>query len=140
MKKITLSSPIIKKLKSLGVGIVYFFGSRAQGTALDHSDYDLGVVFVSEKKLKEKSIDLYGKVYTAISSDIPDKLDGPKLDLSFLQTASPALQMAAVKNGQILFEIDPITRADYEESVIKKYDDYLPLKKEYEQATITAFR
>ncbi len=35
----------ISKLKNLGVGIVYLFGSRAAETYTKNSDIDIGIVF-----------------------------------------------------------------------------------------------
>lgn len=61
------------------------------------------------------------------------------MDISLLQKSNPALQMTAVKYGKILLETDPLFRADYEEKVTKLYNDYLPLKREFEEATLAAF-
>ena len=83
---------------------------------------------------------MFQKIYETINDDIPDKIDGPKLDISFLQNASPALQASAIKYGQKLYQKDPVLSADYEENVVNYYDDYIPLKKEYEQATLASFK
>lgn len=111
--------------------------SRKTRGYLKYYDYDIGVVF---KKKTENQTKIYSKVYDLISQDVPDLINGPKLDISFLQKANPALQMTAVKYGKILMEIDPRFRADYEERVTKLYNDYLPLKREFEEATLTAFK
>ncbi|MBI5470344.1 hypothetical protein HY968_03460 [Candidatus Kaiserbacteria bacterium] len=66
-------------------------------------------------------------------------IHGPKLDIALLQRANAKLQMDAIQYGSVLFESDPRTRADYEESVIKRYDDYRYLEREYEDATFVAF-
>lgn len=134
------SKQTIKKLNSLGVTIVYFFGSRSQGTFLNKSDYDIGVVFDGRKNNKFSRSQLFQKVYKTIEMDVPDKIDGPKLDISFLQDASPALQASAIKYGRKLYQKNPTLSADYEENVVNLYDDYFLLKKEYEQATLTAFK
>lgn len=138
MEKIHLSDKTKQTLNSLDVAVVYFFGSRSQDANLKFSDYDIGIVFNSFKQITN-SLDLYQKVYATLNTDIPDNISGPKLDISFLQTASPALQASAIKYGNILFESDPNVRADYEENVVQIYDDYLPLKREYESATIGSF-
>ncbi len=135
-----LSVEIIEKLKKAGVGIVYFFGSRADGSALEKSDYDLGVVFVDKVSAEIGGSGLYLRIYDVLSEVIPDALRGPNLDISFLQRANPILQMKAIQSGNILFEINSIFRADYEEEVIRYYNDYLPLKKEFEESTIRAFQ
>lgn len=127
------------KLKSIGAKVVYLFGSRAIGTALEKSDHDLGVVFFDAKKALVDDPSLFTDVYEILSNDFPDEIKGPKLDISFLQRANAALEMSAILEGVVLFEDDPVFRADYEESVIKRYDDYQSLRKEFEEATFAAF-
>ena len=134
-----LSNGSISKLKNIGVRIVYLFGSRATGTALENADYDMGVVFSYDKKVSADRSSLFSAVYDILNNDFPDQIRGPKLDISFLQQANAALEMTAVLEGVVLFEDDPVFRADYEESVVKRYDDYLPLKRQYEEATFSAF-
>lgn len=138
MKNIDFSEKTRQDLKALGVGVVYFFGSRVNGQNLDISDYDIGVVFV-DKKIIEHSMGNYLKVYDILSNEIPDVINGPKLDISFLQKANPVLQIKAINEGRVLFEINPIFRLDYEESVIRIYNDYLFIKKDFEEATLRAF-
>ncbi|MDP3697185.1 MAG: nucleotidyltransferase domain-containing protein [Candidatus Taylorbacteria bacterium] len=135
----TLSNDSVSKLKNLGVKIVYLFGSRAAGTALENSDYDLGVVFSDGGRTLTDSHTLFTDIYRILSNDFPDQIKGPKPDISFLQRANAALEMTAVLEGIVLFEDDPVFRADYEESVVKRYDDYLPLKRKYEEVTFSAF-
>lgn len=129
----------VLKLKDLGVKIVYLFGSRATGAALENSDYDIGIVFSNGGEIFTDSSSVFTDIYRILSNDFPEQIKGPKLDISFLQRANAALEMAAISEGVILFEDNPAFRADYEESVIKRYDDYRPLKKEYEEATFAAF-
>jgi len=126
------------KLKELGVGIVYLFGSRAIGRALKHSDYDIGVVFVDfSKAIKNKN--LFVSIYNILSEEFPDNLRGPKLDISFLQKSNAALEIKAMSEGIVLFEINPKFRADYETEVVKRYDDYRFIQQKYEEATFAAF-
>lgn len=135
----TLSENNKQKLRDAGVGIIYLFGSRALGVALKKSDHDIGVVFADVKKLQTDSAELHTAIYRVLSDEFPDEPDGPKLDISFLQKANPALELSAIRYGRVLFEADPKFRADYEEGVIQRYDDYQPLKREYEDATFKAF-
>lgn len=138
-KEYTLSEKNKQKLRDLGVGIVYLFGSRAIGAALGKSDYDIGVVFDDVKKLQDDSAKLYLAVYNILSEEFPEQLDGPKIDISFLQKANAALELSAIRYGKILFEANPKFRADYEEGVIFRYDDFRFLQKKYEEVTFTAF-
>ncbi|OGG73193.1 hypothetical protein A3A38_04815 [Candidatus Kaiserbacteria bacterium RIFCSPLOWO2_01_FULL_53_17] len=135
---IRLSEKSKQELTALGVGVLYLYGSRAQGTAYENSDYDVGVVFTDPKKA-HLDIHSYNELYNVLSAIFPDMLHGPKLDIAILQRANAKLQMDAVQYGAVLFESDPRVRADYEESIIKRYDDYRFLEREYEDATFTAF-
>jgi len=140
METVKLSRETVKRMQALGVGIVYFFGSRAEGTSFPHSDYDIGVVFVEPRKVAVDGFDLSLKLYDILSRDIPEQLRGPRLDISLLDKANPALQIAAVIYGKSIYQRDPEFRADYEERVLQQYDDYRSLKEEYEQATTESFR
>ncbi len=134
---VELSEKTKQKLAAMGVGVVYLYGSRVQGTAYEHSDYDVGVVF--SDLVVPLSMENYGALYDCLSIDIPDELYGPKLDIAILQNANARLQLDAIQYGSVLFESDPSVRANYEESVIKRYDDYRFLEKEYQDATFAAF-
>ncbi|MBI5004202.1 nucleotidyltransferase domain-containing protein [Candidatus Kaiserbacteria bacterium] len=138
MEEIRLTTEVKEKLVALGVAVLYLHGSRARGTAREDSDYDIGVVFADPKKA---ILDMhqYGMLYGVLNDIYPDHIDGPKLDIALLQRANAALQMSAINYGIVLFENDPKVRADYEEGVVKRYDDYRFLQKEYEDATFAAF-
>lgn len=138
-KTIELSESTKKKLKEIGVTVVYFFGSRASGDNLDFSDIDIGIVLEDRRLLEDnkKKIDI--DIYDVLTIDIPDMIDGPKIDISFLQKANPALAMKAMQEGKILFESDATLRADFEELTFRLYNDYKKLQYEYEDANLRAF-
>lgn len=138
MEKMAFLQKHKEELAALGVSVLYLFGSRARGVAFEKSDYDIGVVFADNKSLDTAK--RYNDVYNILSDIFPDKIGGPKLDISFLREANAALQMSAILYGKVIFESDPRFRADYEESVLKQYDDYRYLQKEYENATFAAFQ
>lgn len=125
------------KLRNLDVGAVYLFGSRADGTAFPNSDYDIGVVFLDYSK--EIDMEVISAVYITLNEEFPDRINGPKLDISYLQNTNTALQMKAINEGIVLFESNPNFRADYEEEVVKRYDDYRFLQSNYAEATFAAF-
>lgn len=139
MQEVRLSRKIKEQLRGLGVAIVYLFGSRAQETNSPQSDYDIGVVFLDPRQLRTAT-KLYPQIYDLLTEVIPDLPNGPHPDIAFLQTANPALQAAAIKYGIILFETDSVFTANYIEEVVKRSNDYLPLKREFEEATFRAFQ
>jgi uncharacterized protein len=133
----TISKKTKEKLKALGVGVLYLFGSRVTGRAFLNSDYDIGVVFLDySKEIDMKTI---SSVYEILNREFPDNINGPKLDISYLQNANAALQMKAVSEGIVLFESSPNFRTDYEAEIVKRYDDYQFFQSNYADATFAAF-
>lgn len=139
MKNFTLTSSTKEKLREAGVAVVYFFGSRANQNYFVFSDFDIGIVMEEKRLTEENAGKLYNTIYNIISDEIPDEPNGPKLDIALLQMANPVLSMKAIKEGKILFESNEKLRADFEEIMFKKYNDYSMLKREYEEANIRAF-
>lgn len=136
--KITLTEDQKKVLSSLQVAALYLYGSRVRGVARERSDYDVGVVFVDPADAD--SMEKYLSLYDVLSGIFPDSISGPKLDIALLQRANAKLQLDAIDHGVVIFEGDARARADYEEYVLKQYDDYRFLQKEYEEANLAAFR
>jgi predicted nucleotidyltransferase len=128
-----------ENLGRAGVAVVYYFGSRASGTGSFFSDIDIGIVMEDKRLIHPDIGKLHLEIYDILSSDIPDKPEGPKLDLSFLQKANQALGMKAIRDGIVLFESDPRLRCDFEEYIFRVYNDYLKLQREFEEATLRAF-
>jgi predicted nucleotidyltransferase len=135
----SLSSPTKKRLEELGVAVIYVFGSRISGKNLPFSDIDVGVVMKDPKLFQGKTTKLHSMVYDILASDLSDGPGGPRLDISFLQKANPVLGMKAIKEGKILFESEPTLRADFEETVFLRYNDYRKLQREFQEATLQAF-
>jgi len=111
-----------KKLKQLGVSVVYLFGSRVIGRHSKLSDIDIGVV-IKDFSLSNDTRALYTALYKLFSELYSDS----KIDIVYLQTAPLSLQYSAIRNVKILFEEDPVFTADYEHGVIKQYLDFRPV-------------
>ena len=137
---IQFSSETEEKLTRAGVAVLYYFGSRSAGAGSFFSDIDIGIVMEDKRRLNRDIGKLHLAIYDIVSSDIPDTPDGPKLDLSFLQKANPALGIKAIRDGVVLFESDPRLRCDFEEYIFRMYNDYLKLQREFEEATFQAFK
>lgn len=142
----TLSTKTQRELKKAGVALVYFFGSRASGNYFPFSDFDIGIVMKKKRINTGKVGKLYNMIYDILSSEILDEpavldnfVESPKLDIAFLQRANPVIAMKAIRQGKILFESSGKLRADFEEEIFKKYDDYSTIQREYEEANIKAF-
>ena len=126
----------INKLESLGVGVVYLFGSQAQGTAHFDSDIDIGVVFLDPTPLFDYK--KYSKIYQILFEFFSDLFrSGMRIiDIVPLQIAPYSLRFEAIVPGKILYQSSPIFRADFEEQVIKMYFDFRPMVEMYHRATL----
>jgi predicted nucleotidyltransferase len=121
-----------ESLRGLHVGVLYLFGSQVTGTTTPMSDIDVGVVFTSPEPLVE-SADTYTRLYDVLT----DVLPGPaRVDVVFLQRTPPAFQFNAIRTGEVLFEADPVFRADYEERVVNEYLDFEPVLREFSAALL----
>ena len=111
--------------KKLGILAIYLFGSREEGTAMDSSDIDVGIV-LKKPMMPEDTRSLYHRIYSELSKIFQTSFT-KELDLVFLQKASLPLQYNAIINGRVLYEDDPVERADYEEAVAIQYMDFKPI-------------
>jgi len=111
-----------EKLKSLGMAVVYLFGSKAIRRASPLSDTDLGIV-LRQLRPDQDTRTLYNTLFKIFSDLYPDS----RVDIVFLQRAPLALQFSAIRDGKIIFEDDPVFRADYEHLVVKQYLDFHPV-------------
>lgn len=123
------------KLKKLNIGLVYLFGSRAEGMAGSSSDFDVGVVFTDPKIIRGNTTEVYNALYD-IFSDIFDLSNFKTMDIVFLQRASLELRFDAISHGLVLFEISSDFRADFEERVEMLYRDFKPLLDGFNRAIL----
>lgn len=113
------------KVKKFGILAIYLFGSKAEGATTIRSDIDIGIVLKNPKNL-EDARPLYNTIYSELSKVFrPTFLR--ELDIVFLQNTPVTLQYNAIKYGKIIYEDDPIQRADYEERVVNQYMDFKPV-------------
>jgi hypothetical protein len=111
-----------EKLRGLGVFIVYLFGSRSRGKGFPMSDVDIGVVLKASIPAGDAR-SIYQSLYEIFTELYPSS----KVDIVLLQCAPLTLQYSAIREGKILFEEDPIHTADYENGVINRYLDFIPI-------------
>jgi len=128
---------ITRRLRRLGVAIVYLYGSEALGRATRFSDVDIGVVFRNPRILRHR--DRRASLRAALIRCLRPRgvsLAFRELDLVLLQTASPILQFEAIRAGRPLFAADRVFQADYEASVIRDFLDVRPLVEAHYQAAL----
>ncbi len=131
--------------KNYGILAAYIFGSMAEeGTAfLEGKEYektkdpladiDLGVVFLERPLSPKERIKTYGRLY----SDFSEIFSPLTLDLIFLQETGVILQFEAV-NGLMVYSCDEDMRLEYEEMVIKLYQDWKPDYDRYTKEVLEA--
>ena len=120
-----------KELNRLNVGIVYIFGSTAQGIAKRGSDIDIGIVF-TDSGVNCRSFKVYEELYKLFSNVYRNK----ETDIVFLQDAHISLQLDAVKHGRVTYQISPEFRANYEEKIILQYCDFEPILRGFDKAIL----
>ena len=100
------------------VRLAYLFGSRAEGTAAEDSDYDIGVLPAkdADSGLRFELIYELGKM-----------LDTEKVDVVMLDRAPLELAYCVIARGEAIYETDEELRVDFEARVMSKYFDYLPV-------------
>ncbi len=121
-----------QKLSELGVGVVYHFGSTLEGTATPSSDVDVGVVLSNPDSLKHGAA-----LRCEVEALVVPLFPGPReVDVVLLQETGPAFQYDVIRRGQILYEISPTFRADYEEGIIREYLDLEPLLRVFREGLL----
>jgi predicted nucleotidyltransferase len=120
---------IKKELEKLNIGVVYIFGSRAQGLAKKNSDTDIGIVF-SEVVENADLLQIYERLYSLFST--ANRKQKGEIDIVFLQSASLALQFNAIKYGKVAYEISAKFRVAYEEKIMLLHSDFEPFAKEFD--------
>lgn len=127
-----------KICKTHNILSAYIFGSMSKKGAaiLDGkkpkktdpiADVDIGVVFLERLSDPKERIKIYGRLYSKLS----DIFLPFKLDLVFLQETGIIIQFEAI-NGILVYNHDEDMSLDYEERVIKFYQDWKP---DYDQYT-----
>lgn len=130
MAKIRFSQKQINQFEKMGIEIIYLFGSRAKGKVSPLSDFDIGIVFEKPEKYKDKTMNVYLKLYNIFTEVLPKdylsqrfKMKEHEFDIVFLQFSPISLQFEAIKNGKVLYEKDEEKRFQYEEYVLKRHAD-----------------
>lgn len=121
-----------KICKNYGILAAYIFGSlEKEGADLlkdkkpekvdPLADIDVGVVFLKKPLDAKERIKTYGRLYMELS----EILSPLSLDLVFLHKTGVVIQYEAI-NGILVYSCDDDLRLDYEEGVIKFYQDWKP--------------
>jgi predicted nucleotidyltransferase len=132
MKDMKLDEKSINRLRSLGVSLVYLFGSVAEGTAHELSDLDIGVVLEDRSRPQMGSFALYNELYDILTDAFPPR----EIDIVFLQAAGLEVCCDAIRHGCLLFESSAGARYDFEERTMILYADFKPLLESFNDAVL----
>lgn len=121
-----------QQLVDLGVGIVYLFGSHAEGTTGPLSDIDIGVVFTDLTTSRGNTLDVYSKLYDIFTTIFQTE----NLDVVFLERASLELRFDVIQHGQTIFEIEPDFRDAFEHRTVMLYADFKPTLQHFDHAVL----
>jgi len=114
-------------LASAGVRFAYLFGSRATGTANEHSDADVAVMPQRELGLLEQG---------GLIANLVAALEVPAVDLLLLDRASLELRGRVVQEGRLIYSVDEPARVAFEVRTQSEYIDFLPTLQELQRAYI----
>ena len=128
-KKIRLPVERFKKLK---VGLIYIFGSHAEGLAGKLSDIDIGIVFRDPKIATGNTLIVYNELYDIFS----DVFKSEDLDIVLLERASLELEFDVISHGKVIFEISSDFRFDFEDRINMMYVDYKPTLNNFDKAVL----
>ena len=121
-----------ERLQTLGVSLVYLFGSVAEGSAHDLSDLDIGIVMQDPGRLKGESFTLYNELYDILT----DVFSPREIDIVFLQAAGLEVCSDAIRHGRLLFAPSTDARYEFEERTMILYADFKPLLDRFNQAVL----
>lgn len=136
MESFKFTKEELLKFKSLSIGALVLFGSRAQGTYRDTSDYDFGVI-VEDKSILfklEKRKQLYEDLYDILSSHIKKLVN---IDIVFLEDAPGELQAHVMRHGKAVYESNPNIFADFNAYAMISYADFAPFREIFQKGVLS---
>ena len=100
------------------IELAYLFGSRGTGEGGPLSDYDIAV--------------LYSKICTAeetyeLAHELAKLLMTDRVDLVVLNRAPIELRYSVIVTGTVIYEVNVLTRVEFEAHTLSCYGDYLPI-------------
>ena len=117
----TVMNTVNQLAKKYGLELVLLFGSRADGSHREKSDFDIAY-------LSRPNLDLTKE--SELIVDLMPLLKSNHIDLVNLKTAPPLLYYAIFKNSKVLYEKQPLLFVSLRVYAFKKYIEAKPLYEE----------
>lgn len=117
------------------IQFAYIFGSLAEGVPGPESDLDLGIY------LDKSSISDPDPLYeTKLSLEIEKAInENFEVDILILNRASLVLKYQVTNKGELIYYKDEAEARDYEALIRKKYFDFYPMRKEYNEQRLKRY-
>lgn len=126
----------IGELKRDDLGIVYIYGSFAEGEPSELSDIDIGIV-LTQLEILNNPIDSYNEFFKTFSNVIDEPYD---LDISLLQNSTLELQYEVICRGRVVYAITQEFKDNYEENIINNYLDFSAVREIFDRALTERFK
>jgi len=113
----------------------YLFGSRADGSAYEGSDLDLGIMLDSGSEQTftlNDELDLEAEVEAALRSD--------HFDLVVINHVPLPLQFRMISPAKLIYVKDDDKRCETEEQIMVRYYDFQPRLREFNREYFAALR
>ena len=112
----------------------YLFGSRAEGTYTDNSDYDFALLVdkdYDQNNVNNLIMELEEKAASLLQKEV---------DVVILNTATIEFKYLIISRGKVIYSIDEEKRTDFEDVVIRDYLDFKPFLELYRKEVRKAIK
>lgn len=116
---------LFKLFKKNNLLAVYLFGSRADGTASENSDFDFGLLIEHTDGLDKASL-LQLELEEEASMILEQKVDS-----ILLNTATIEQRFFIISRGVLIYCINDDKRTDFEDTFIRDYLDFKPFSDQF---------
>lgn len=132
-----MGEPVLGKLAELfkseeKILVAYIFGSRAKGSAISKSDYDIAVLL---SETPQRLLDYYLHLINKLTEVL-----GDNVDLIILNTAPPMLKYQVIKNGRAIYIRNERARITFEARAIGEYLDFSRALRRYNECLMERIR
>ncbi len=98
----------------------YIFGSRAEGTSTESSDYDFAILI--DDNYDQNAVN---NLLMELEEDAALLLQR-EVDIILLNKSSIEFKYLVISRGKLIYSIDEEKRTDFEDAVIRDYLDFKP--------------
>ena len=123
-----MSITVDQAMAQAAIRFAYLFGSRATGTATEHSDADVAIMPSAALSLRARA---------RLATRLAEALGAPDVDLLALDRARLELRGRVVQEGKLIYSSDEPARVAFEVCTRSAYFDYLPTLQELQGAYLT---